>query len=110
MCVVDCDTKCDQLCDYDIEKSITRETSLNFKKALVTIGNNQLLVLSNLKLIVQIVRDPPAYFARRLHSTMKGPGTYDHNLMRIIVGRSEIDLKEINTEYFKVCPGTLSYF
>lgn len=29
-----------QLCDYDIEKSIKRETSLDFKKALLTIGGS----------------------------------------------------------------------
>ena len=60
-----------QLCDYDIEKSISRETSYNLKRALLA--------------VVSAVRDPSTYYAHRLHLTMAGAGTQDRNLIRIIV-------------------------
>ncbi|CAB3370877.1 Hypothetical predicted protein [Cloeon dipterum] len=49
--------------------------------------------------IVRIVRKRAAYFARRLYESMKGLGTDDHTLIRIIVSRCEIDLGDIKQEF-----------
>ncbi|WAR24110.1 ANX11-like protein [Mya arenaria] len=39
--------------------------------------------------IVRIAKNPPAYFAQRLHKSMKGAGTKDSTLIRVVVSRSE---------------------
>ena len=51
---------------------------------------------------VEAVQDPVRYFAKRLNKTMKGFGTRDLNLIRILVTRAEVDLKEIADAYFEV--------
>lgn len=45
--------------------------------------------------IVHYAQDPLSYFAERLYKSMKGLGTDDSSLIRLIVTRSEIDLKDI---------------
>ena len=42
--------------------------------------------------LVMCVRSRPAYFAERLYHSMKGAGTDDDTLVRVIVGRSEVHL------------------
>ena len=37
--------------------------------------------------------------AQRLHYTMDGAETLDHSLMRLIIGRCEIDLGDVKVEY-----------
>eukprot|EP00051_Salpingoeca_urceolata_P030837 m.9728 g.9728 ORF g.9728 m.9728 type:complete len:928 (-) comp3586_c0_seq2:255-3038(-) len=77
----------DKVCDYDIAKSIKRETSSNFKKALLT--------------VVKVVKDPCEYYADRLEKAMKGLGTNERQLTRVVVTREEVDLKEINDAFFQ---------
>jgi len=48
---------------------------------------------------VESTRDPPAYFAKKLNDSMRGIGTDEARLIRIIVSRSEIDLPEIRMSY-----------
>ena len=38
------------------------------------------------------VRSRPAYFAERLYKSMKGAGTDDNTLVRVIVARSEVSI------------------
>ncbi|XP_029450079.1 annexin A5 [Rhinatrema bivittatum] len=72
---------------FQIEESIDRETSGHLEKLLLA--------------IVKCVRSVPAYFADSLYRAMKGAGTCDDTLIRIVVSRSEIDLADIKQEYRK---------
>jgi annexin A6 len=82
-----------KLCEYDIAKSIKRETSFNFKRALVT--------------IVRAVREPYDFFAEEFERTMKGAGTQDRNLIRLMVLHAETDLDKIAEAYFNKFQRTL---
>ncbi|XP_061109796.1 annexin A13-like isoform X1 [Conger conger] len=51
--------------------------------------------------LVRCAKNPQLYFARRLNAAMKGAGTDEGTLIRIIVGRSEIDLEIIKDMYLE---------
>lgn len=72
---------------FQIEETIDRETS----------GNLENLLLA----VVKSIRSIPAYLAETLYYAMKGAGTDDHTLIRVIVSRSEIDLFNIRKEFRK---------
>ncbi|RXN01138.1 Annexin A7 [Acipenser ruthenus] len=59
-------------------------------------------VESGLKAIVKCAQNRPAYFAERLFKAMKGAGTDDSTLTRIIVTRSEIDLVQIKQAFMQM--------
>lgn len=73
------------ICDYDIERSISREMSGDLKKGLIA--------------IVNWVRNPEKFFAEKLYKSMDGLGTDDDMLQRVLISRSEIDLKEVATAF-----------
>ncbi|KAM9841014.1 annexin A3-like [Aulostomus maculatus] len=52
--------------------------------------------------IIKCVKNVPAYLAERLFKSMKGAGTTESILTRILVSRSEIDLLDIRAEYKKL--------
>lgn len=81
---------------YDIEDSIKREMSGDLRDGMTS--------------IVQIVRNAPAFFAVKLYKSMKGLGTDDNTLIRIIVTRSEVDLLDIRDEFAKLYHCSLAKF
>uniref|UniRef100_A0AAQ6ANN2 Annexin n=1 Tax=Amphiprion ocellaris TaxID=80972 RepID=A0AAQ6ANN2_AMPOC len=70
---------------YEMEESIQRETS----------GNLSALLLA----VVKCARSVPAYFAETLYYAMKGAGTDDDTLIRVMVSRSEVDLLDIRSHF-----------
>nr|XP_034981919.1 annexin A13 isoform X2 [Zootoca vivipara] len=69
----------------DIEDAIKSETSGDLEKAYLT--------------LVRCARDCQAYFATRLYESMKGAGTDEETLIRILVTRAEIDLQTIKERF-----------
>ncbi|XP_054613092.1 annexin A1-like [Dunckerocampus dactyliophorus] len=57
--------------------------------------------------IVKCAWSTPAFFAEKLHRAMKGHGTCEDTLIRVLVSRSEIDLKKILEEYRAMYDTTL---
>ncbi|XP_070981580.1 annexin A11a isoform X2 [Oncorhynchus clarkii lewisi] len=76
-----------QMCGRDLEKSIDREMSGDLESGMVA--------------VVKCIKNTPAYFAERLYKAMKGAGTKDKTLIRIMVTRSEVDMLDIRQEYVK---------
>ncbi|VDD90746.1 unnamed protein product [Enterobius vermicularis] len=58
--------------------------------------------------LADFIQNKPRFFARQLYEAMKGLGTRDTDLIRIIVSRSEIDLQDIREEFEKVYKKPLS--
>ncbi|XP_041363546.1 annexin-B12-like isoform X2 [Gigantopelta aegis] len=85
-----------RLSNHDIEKAISSEFSGN-----VEVG---------LKTIIQCVRNRTAYFADRLYHSMKGAGTDDRTLIRVVVTRCEVDMVQIKQEFQKRYGKTLEAF
>ncbi|XP_060082008.1 annexin A4-like [Ylistrum balloti] len=54
--------------------------------------------------IVDIAENKPLFFAKRLDNAMRGIGTSDDDLIRLIVSRSEVDMEEIRTAYYYMQP------
>lgn len=77
----------------DIINSIDRETSGDYK--------------SGLRAIVMNIRNRPMFFAERLVKAMKGLGTDDKTLIRVIISRSEIDLVQIKQCFLELTKQTL---
>ncbi|XP_076827108.1 annexin A13 [Brachyhypopomus gauderio] len=71
----------------DILDTIENETSGTLKACYVA--------------LVRCAKNPQLYFARRLNDAMKGAGTDEDTLIRIIVGRSEADLETIKDMYLE---------
>ncbi|XP_053501452.1 annexin A3 [Ictalurus furcatus] len=71
-----------------LQQSIESEMSGNLEEVLVA--------------IVKCVKSVPAYMAELLLKSMKGAGTDEAMLTRIMVSRSEIDMMDIKAEYKKL--------
>ncbi|XP_057314815.1 annexin-B12-like [Hydractinia symbiolongicarpus] len=63
-----------------------------------------------MKAVVKCASDRAAFFAERLHWSMKGLGTDDKTLIRIMVSRSEIDMVQIKAQFQKMYGKTLASF
>jgi len=73
------------LSEKKIEEAIESEMSGDVKEAMLA--------------IVKCVYDKTQYFCERIYNSMKGAGTDDRTLIRVVVSRSEIDLATIQ-DYF----------
>ncbi|XP_069341541.1 annexin A3 [Eulemur rufifrons] len=73
----------------DIEDSIKGELSGHFEDLLLA--------------IVRCARNTPGFLAERLRQALKGAGTDEFTLNRIMVSRSEIDLLDVRAEFKKRC-------
>jgi len=56
-------------------------------------------VLDGMLALVQLAKDAPTYFAKRLKESMQGAGTSDHDLIRLVVTRAEIDMVQIKERF-----------
>lgn len=85
-----------QVCKYDIEKTIAREMSGNLERGMVA--------------VVKCLRNTSAFFAERLYKSMKGLGTDDKTLIRIMVSRCEVDMLDIRAEFKRMYGKSLYSF
>lgn len=74
-----------RLTGHDIEKAVKHEFSGDIEDGLLA--------------VIRSIKNQSAFFARRLHKSMKGMGTNDRDLIRLIVTRCELDMGEIKREY-----------
>jgi annexin A7/11 len=70
---------------HSIEKAIESEFSSDIRDGLLA--------------IIKCIRSRPSYFAELLQNSMKGLGTRDTDLIRLVVTRAEIDLRDIRDAY-----------
>ncbi|CAH8549701.1 unnamed protein product [Heterobilharzia americana] len=76
-----------------MEKALKSEMSGDLLRALLS--------------AVRCIENKPKYFAEKLKSSMKGAGTDDSTLIRIVVSRSAIDMGRIKTEFHAITGKTL---
>nr|XP_020479687.1 annexin A13-like isoform X2 [Monopterus albus] len=82
--------------------------SLSGTDILDTIGSEATGTLKDCYItLVRCAKNPQLFFARRLNAAMKGLGTDEDTLIRIIVGRSEIDLETVKDMYLEKYDVTL---
>ncbi|KAE8663317.1 Annexin D5 [Hibiscus syriacus] len=77
-----------------LKKAVKSETSGKFEHGLLT--------------ILKCSQNPAKYFAKVLHDAMKGLGTDDTTVIRVIVTRTEIDMQYIKAEYLRKYKKTLN--
>lgn len=75
------------LTSSDVEESIKKHFKGDFQKGLLA--------------LVSTIKNTPLYFADKLYTSMKGLGTKESILNRIMISRSETDLLSIRAEFRK---------
>lgn len=83
-----------KLAGKSIEDSIKSETKGSLEDAMLA--------------IVRCTRNIRQYFAERLYHALKGAGTDDGTLIRVIVSRNEVDLNLIKDEFRRIAGQPLS--
>lgn len=59
---------------------------------------------------MKVIRSKATYFAQALHDAMKGLGTDDNTLVRIVASRCEVDMVQIKEEFQRNFKQTLAAF
>ncbi|CAH8513671.1 unnamed protein product [Schistosoma turkestanicum] len=90
-------------------KALCRDYSNVSKKTLIDALKSEMSgnLLQAFITIVECATNAPLYFAEKLKKSMKGAGTNDRDLIRVIVSRSEIDLGLIKKEFNGLTGDTL---
>ncbi|KAJ8933353.1 hypothetical protein NQ314_014068, partial [Rhamnusium bicolor] len=70
---------------HDIEKAIKNEFSGDAEDGFLA--------------VIRSIKNQAAFFAKQLNKSMKGLGTNDRQLIRLVVTRCEVDMVEIKREY-----------
>lgn len=81
---------------HSLVKAVKHEFSGDIEEGLLT--------------ILKCVENRPAYFAERLYKSMKGMGTDDRALVRLVVSRSEVDMADIKHAFQQAYGKTLGSF
>uniref|UniRef100_A0A7M4EPY3 Annexin n=1 Tax=Crocodylus porosus TaxID=8502 RepID=A0A7M4EPY3_CROPO len=81
---------------YDMLESIKKEVKGDLENAFLN--------------LVQCIQNKQLYFADRLYDSMKGKGTRDKVLIRIMVSRSEVDMLKVKSEFKRKYGKSLYYF
>ncbi|XP_027441558.1 annexin A2-like [Zalophus californianus] len=81
---------------YDMLESIKEEVKGDLENAFLN--------------LVQCIQNKPLYFADWLYDSMKGKGTRDKVLIRIMVSRSEVDMLKIRSEFKRKYSKSLYYY
>ena len=82
-----------KIAKHGIEKAIETEFSGDIRDGLLA--------------VIKSIRYRPDYFAEMLYNSMRGLGTRDNDLIRLIVTRAEIDLRDIQQSYHRLYKTTL---
>lgn len=85
-----------ELSEKTIEEAIEGEMSGDVKEGMLA--------------VVSAVRSKPLYFAEKLYKSMKGAGTDDRTLVRVMVSRSEVDMLDIKEAFERTYEQTLESF
>eukprot|EP00731_Ephydatia_muelleri_P012386 Em0006g1280a len=85
-----------KLSRYDMEHVIEKEMSGHIKDGMTA--------------VVKCVKDKSAFFAEKLYKSMKGAGTDDNTLVRVVVTRSEVDMVNIKNAFRRLYGKTLGSF
>jgi len=85
-----------RLTGHSLEKAIKKEFSGDIEDGLLT--------------ILRCVENRPGYFAKRLYKSMKGLGTDDKALIRLVVSRCEVDMGDIKQAFVAQYGKTLGSF
>lgn len=75
----------ERLTGHDIETAIKNEFSGDSKQGFLA--------------IIRSIKNQAAFFASELNKSVKGLGTNDQQLIRLVVTRSEVDMVEVKQEY-----------
>lgn len=75
------------LAKHSMEEAIKKEMTGDYQKAFLD--------------LITMVKDSGLYFAKRIEDAVKGMGTKDHQLIRILVTRCEKDMVQIKEAYRK---------
>jgi annexin A7/11 len=84
-----------EISSYDLRRVIEKEMSGALEGAMLA--------------ILECAINPPEYFAERCYKAMKGLGTADTDLIRLIVTRSERDLEHVKAAFLAKYHKTLAH-